>query len=196
MDTNVHSLKYKQAVETVAELFRQEVRLITGTPYVVHLVGVSHVTRTASDDEDVWIAALLHDVLEDIDPSVYDEARMRAEFGDKITDIVKTVSHDDAKYDKQKARELYLEQLETGTIEACIVSAADLLHNAQDIVYLYGVMPDKVASEFGGGRANRRRWFWGERYKILCQRLGEDHVIVSELGPLLDRLEEIHTEIL
>ena len=97
-------MKYKTALELVAVLFRNEQRLLSGLPYIVHLVGVSYIVGRATDDEDVIVAALLHDVLEDISPDRYSESDMRRDFGDRITDIVKTVSHDERKYDKELAR--------------------------------------------------------------------------------------------
>lgn len=189
-------MQYKFALELVADLFRDVNRTLSGLPYVVHLVGVSYMVGKVTDDEDVIIAALLHDVLEDIPADVYSEPQMRAQFGDKITDIVKTVSHDDSTYGKKESRERYLKQINEGTTEACIVSAADLLHNATDIVYLYGRNPSIVQSKFGGERAKFRVWFWGERYRILKSRLGNDNKIIQELDTVMPKLDKVHSEIM
>lgn len=190
------SPKYKLAVDLAADLFRDEQREVTGLPYIVHLISVSYIASRLTDDEDVHIAALLHDVLEDVPSSKYSESDMRRDFGDRITDMVKTVSHDDDRYGKQLAREKYLEQIKTGSMEACMVSASDLLHNATDIVDSYQKMPEKVRDRFGGERAERRQWFWSERFKIIKNRLGEDSGVVKELGQALKRVEDINNEIM
>lgn len=189
-------MKYKTALELVAVLFRNEQRLLSGLPYIVHLVGVSYIVGRVTDDEDVIVAALLHDVLEDISPDRYSESDMRRDFGDRITDIVKTVGHDERKYDKELARKKYLEQLTIGPLEAVLVSASDLLHNTTDIVYWYGKDPSKVAEVFGGDKAKLRDWFWEGRYGIISDRLGVDHQLTLELRPKLDELSAIHARIM
>ncbi len=195
-ESTLLSPKYRLAVDIVADLFRDVRRHITDLPYIVHLVGVSHIVAKVTDDEDVHIAALLHDVLEDIPSNIYSEADMRRDFGNRITDIVKTVSHDEINYSKDEARQKYLNQISSGSVEACIVSAADLLFNTTDIVDTYRETPEKVIKKFGGESAKRREWFWNERYQILLKRLGADHAIIRELKQPLEALKAIHTEIM
>lgn len=195
MQTALLSLKYKKALDLVAHLFDGVYRAGGSVPYLVHLVGVSHITRHVSDDESVHIAALLHDVLEDIDPRMYDEEKMRADFGDKITDIVKAVSQDTRTYTKPEAIRRYLIQLETGALEACLVSAADLLQNSLDMVELADVNVEALKERFGGMGAVSREKFITERYKILRSRLGTNHPIIADLQPILQKLTKIHSEI-
>lgn len=189
-------MKHKIALELVADLFRDVNREVTGLPYITHLVGVSYIASTITKDEDVIIAALLHDVLEDIPGDIYSELDMRKQFGDWITDIVKTVSHEDDKYGKEESRSRYLQQISSGPVEACMVSASDLLHNSTDIVYVYKNDPDAIRNRFGGERAKFRSWFWSERYKILESRLGEDNKVILQLKSKLQELEKVHSEII
>lgn len=188
--------RYKKALELVADLFRDINRHVTGLPFIVHLAGVSHILSKYTDDEDVIIAGLLHDVLEDIDAEIYSEADMRRDFGDKITDIVKTVSHDESRYSKEEARQIYLQQIENGSDEAILVSGADLLYNAIDIVQGYNSYRDEMKAEFGGRRAVVREWFWGTRQEIIVRRLGENHGLSVELQPVMKSLLSINKEMM
>ena len=88
-----------RAIDTAAVSHRDHVRKGSGIPYVAHLYAVMHLVSQATGDEDVLIAALLHDTLEDV-PEVYPEARMRAEFGECIVHdrtfamlVIRPVSH-------------------------------------------------------------------------------------------------------
>lgn len=195
MDSKLLSPKYKQALDLVTILFMEKLRADGKTPHVVHLVGVSRIVSQVSDDEDVQIAALLHDVIEDINPAIYNEQQMRTDFGGKITDIVIAVSHNQPKYGKVKAASLYLEQIGTGSQEACLVSAADMLHNCLDLIEMHHSMPGLMKARFGGEKARGRQWFWSERLAILAEKLGNDHPIIKELGPSWQRLSEIHAKI-
>lgn len=188
-------MQYKKAVELVADLFRDVQREVTGLPYIVHLVGVSYLVSKITDDEDVIIAALLHDILEDVPSDRYSERQMRDDFGDKVTNIVKTVSHNDAKYGKQESRQRYLDQIKSGSIEACMVSTADLLHNATDVAYIYQNNPEGIKAKFGGKNVELRAWFWHERLNILSDRLGSDNLLIRQLQDKMTELDKVHAEI-
>lgn len=189
-------MQYKKALELVAELFRDIDRKVSGLPAITHLVGVSYIIGQVTNDEDVIIAGLLHDVLEDVKNDIYDEEKMINDFGEKITEIVKTVSHNDEKYGKEESRRRYLVQIENGPIEASLVSAADLIHNSTDLNYWYLRQPELIKSIFGGESAEIRSWFWGQRYEIIKNRLGSDHKLVLELEPLISQLHKVNKEIM
>ncbi len=195
MRSELLSPQYKKALDLVAVLFRDIRRKDGEIPYIVHLVGVSHIVARATDDEAVHIAGLLHDTIEDIPPEIYSEAMMRQDFGDKITEIVKTVSHDIPQYGKEEAHRRYLEQITNGPLEACLVSAADMLYNSLDMIQMYQENPELMKQKFGGHKVPGRLQFWGERLRILTERLGNDNVIIKELTPIWEQLTAIHREI-
>ncbi|MGH7238126.1 MAG: HD domain-containing protein, partial [Candidatus Saccharimonadales bacterium] len=138
------SAKYLYALELVARLFSEHKRAIGGVPYITHLVAVCHIVEQLTDDENVHLAALLHDVLEDIPASQYGVVEMKVDFGAEVLQIVQTVSHDDARYGKDEARRRYLQQLEFGSLNACLVSGADMLDNGTDLIYWYEREPAKL----------------------------------------------------
>ncbi len=195
MDSVINSKEYSRALDLVKDLFKDQKRKTSNVPYLVHLVGVSHTVAKATNDVEVVVAALLHDVLEDVSESVYSAEQMLSDFGDRVTELVKTVSHDEGRYGKIQSRQNYLEQIKYGPKEACLISAADLLSNSKDILELYQDKPDGIERDFGGISAVGRQWFWEQRFKILEERLGKDHVIIKELRPILGKMELVHQEI-
>lgn len=196
MNKTLFSDRYLFTLSLVSELFRDISRKDPEShPALNHLVGVAYILVQVTDDEDVVIAGLLHDVLEDVDSSVYSEADMRRDFGDKVTEMVKCVSHFADTHGREKSREIYLEQIQNGSIGACLVSAADMLNNSVDVINLYERNPDWTKQQFGGEGAKLRDWFWKERLGILTSRLGADNPLIKELGPVLKRIQEIHVAI-
>lgn len=195
MPAQLLSSRYVFALELVARLFRDIDRKVSGIPYVTHLYGVSHILCQVTDDEDVHIAGLLHDVIEDISPDVYLPEQLKADFGERIYEIVTTVSHDESRYEKKEARQRYLQQIQSGTIEACLVSAADLLYNASDVVRNYQQNPELMAERMGGERVEMREWFWQERFVILQKRLGKDHSLVQALTSVMQDISAVHAKI-
>ena len=188
--------RYMKAVNLVADLFRNEQRALTGLPYVVHLYGVCHIVEQLTDDEDVHLAALLHDVLEDIPTDIYSAPQLEADFGPRVLELIQTVSHNEPKYGKDQARTVYLQQLKAGSTEACLISGADMMHNMLDILSCYKVDPQRTAQIFGGAAAKRREWFFDGRYQIISGRLGSTHSLVEQLGSVMQDLRTLHKKIM
>lgn len=194
MSGKLLSGKYKQALDLVAVLFKDEKRKITNVPYIVHLVGVAHIVNQVTDEEDIVVAALLHDVLEDISENEYSEADMKTDFGDRITEIVKTVTHNEEKYGYSGSRDAYLSQVENGSKEAALVSAADLLYNLTDSIESYEKFPAESKTLFMGERAQIKKKFYNDRYELLAEKLSTKNKIIIDLEPKVEEFNKIHDQ--
>jgi (p)ppGpp synthase/HD superfamily hydrolase len=102
----------------------------TGVAYATHPMHVAFLVRASGGDEDVTIAALLHDLLEDTEVTPED---LEDAFGSRVTSIVQEVSEDKAlPWPTRKAR--MVERLRSASAEACLVTAADKLHNLETLL--------------------------------------------------------------
>jgi (p)ppGpp synthase/HD superfamily hydrolase len=118
--------------------------------------------------EDVAIAGLLHDAVEDSDDGSAMEARIRREFGDRVADIVAGCSDAIAVPGQKKSewrgrKENYLNHLRAETNgDVLLVSACDKLHNARAIVA--DLRDPNVGSavwkRFSRGK-NSQLWYYG-----------------------------------
>ena len=72
--------RFVRAVERACERHAGQVRKGTSMPYISHLLAVASLVLEARDDEDLAIAALLHDAIEDR-PEQASPDDIRAEFG-------------------------------------------------------------------------------------------------------------------
>ncbi len=99
-------------------------------PHVAHVCGVAFLLAGHGFEEDVVVAGLLHDVLED---SPRFEPELRA-FGDRVHAIVRQVSEaaKGAPWRERKVR--YANALRDAWPEAKAVSCADKIHNMQSIL--------------------------------------------------------------
>jgi HD domain-containing protein len=99
-------------------------------PYINHLIEVLDLVASVdSDDMDVLIAALLHDVLEDT-PTDYDE--LFATFGERVAHIVQENS-DDMTLPKPERRLARLASISKKSREARLVKFADIISNLRAI---------------------------------------------------------------
>jgi (p)ppGpp synthase/HD superfamily hydrolase len=117
-----------------------QVRKGTSTPYVAHLLAVGATVLEYGGSEDMAIAGLLHDAVEDQGgaPRLAD---IRNRFGDRVADIVRSCSDSmvntaaGQKKEAWRVRKLaYIEHLKTVDAEALLVSLSDKVHNARSIL--------------------------------------------------------------
>jgi (p)ppGpp synthase/HD superfamily hydrolase len=109
----------------------------TDIPYIAHLLAVAATVLEYDGSEDMAIAALLHDAVEDQGglPRLDD---IRSRFGDRVADIVFACT-DSAETGRPKAewrirKERYIAHLDDVDKEALLVSLADKVHNARSIL--------------------------------------------------------------
>lgn len=135
----MYSYRIEQAIRAAAVLHRDQVRKGRAPlPYITHLAAVAWLVHDYTDDEDVIIAAWLHDTLEDTD---YTPSELEEDFGRKVRELVETVSEpkkiDGKKVSLRERKQTYVEQLKVGPEGALIISAADKIHNMRSIVEQY-----------------------------------------------------------
>jgi guanosine-3',5'-bis(diphosphate) 3'-pyrophosphohydrolase len=104
---------------------------VHATPYINHPIALAHVLAIEANvhDEQVLIAAILHDTLEDTDTKV-EELIQR--FGSSIAEIVAEVS-DDKSLTKQRRKDLQVEHAPHLSTCAKLVKLADKICNLRDV---------------------------------------------------------------
>ena len=125
----------------------------TAIPYISHLLGVAGLVLEAGGDEDLAIAGLLHDVVEDCGgASVLKE--VRAQFGRRVAGVVEGCTDTDVapKPPWRKRKEDYLKHLRNADADARLVSAADKLHNVSSILADYRESGESIWERFQGKR--------------------------------------------
>jgi (p)ppGpp synthase/HD superfamily hydrolase len=125
----------------------------TAVPYVAHLLSVAGLVLEVGGDEDLAIAALLHDVVEDCGGApMLREIRRR--FGKRVAHVVDgcTDTDLDPKPPWRQRKEDYIAHLRTADADTRLVSAADKLHNVRSIVAAYREIGDGVWERFHGKR--------------------------------------------
>ena len=161
----------------------------TDVPYVAHLLGVAGLALDAGGDEDVAVAALLHDVVEDTDTTV-DEVGAR--FGDRVAGIVAACSDTDVtpKPPWERRKTAYLDHLADPATphDVLVVALADKLHNVRSIITEVRAFGPAAWDRFNRG-ADAQLWYYGRLVDILAARLpgaltDEFSIAVRELRAL------------
>ncbi|WP_010539783.1 HD domain-containing protein [Dietzia alimentaria] len=165
-----------RALAVAARCHEGQTRKDDPTPYIAHPVAVAMIVSDFTDDQDVVVAALLHDVLEDVPPSVYSADDMTAEFGARVTEMVRGVSEEKTAGEETPPwrirKEGYLAQLATDSPECLLISAADKIHNLRSMVVAHDRMGEEMWGLFNAG-PEEKLWFYRSIADAVTARLGE-----------------------
>jgi len=145
--------QFQRAFLFAAEKHKGQPRKTTSVPYIAHLIGVASLVLEAGGDEDLAIAALLHDVVEDCGGApMLKEVRRR--FGSRVAKVVDGCTDADTfpKPPWRERKERYIEHLKNADADTRLVSAADKLNNVRSILSDYRELGELVWERFNGGR--------------------------------------------
>jgi (p)ppGpp synthase/HD superfamily hydrolase len=131
-------------------------------PYISHLLGVASLVIEAGGDEDMAIAALLHDAVED--QGGYETLdKIRETFGDRVAHIVEGCTDDFSGHNRTpwcERKTKYIAHLRDDVDEQTrIVSLADKVHNARTILLDYIDHGDSVFHRFRGHK-DGTMWYY------------------------------------
>lgn len=136
-DIPLFSDRLEAALRFAAVAHRGQVRKSSDTPYVQHVVAVAWILDRAGFGEDVQVAGLLHDVVEDT-PTTLDE--VDAAFGPEVARIVGYCT--EVKLDAEGRKRPWADRkadhlaaLAGAPIEARAVALADKLHNLTSLAH-------------------------------------------------------------
>ncbi|OYE00222.1 phosphohydrolase [Nostoc sp. 'Peltigera membranacea cyanobiont' 232] len=177
--------RFEEALVYATQLHAEQVRRISGVPYISHLLSVTALVLEDGGSEDEAIAALLHDAIEDQGGRRIGEF-IRQKFGDKVADIVESCTESDIvppppwKERKQK----YLENISQGSPEVLRVALADKVHNARSNLTEWDVYGDKAWNQ-----EQRQRTLWFYRSVIAVAQTLTDSRLLEELRRIVKQLE-------
>ena len=110
-----------------------QVRKYSNDPYWVHCIEVKELVQTTFHTEDMLIAALLHDTVEDTRATL---AQIRAEFGQNVARLVEELTDISLPTDGNRVVRKTIDRnhLAKASPEAQTIKLADLIVNGRDIL--------------------------------------------------------------
>jgi (p)ppGpp synthase/HD superfamily hydrolase len=196
--------KFNDALVYAAKVHRDQPRKGKDIPYLGHLLGVASLVLESGGDEDMAIAALLHDAVEDQGgrPRLEEITRM---FGARVAHIVHGCTDSDAVDPEHKApwcerKEQYIAHVEHhADHQVRLVSAADKVHNARAILGDHYEIGDSVFDRFSGKKQGTLWYYRALVEAFRAAEARENHPadaaargrrrLIDELSRVVDELE-------
>ena len=185
--------RFVSALQFAHDVHRSQIRKDTTIPYVSHLLSVAGLVLESGGDEDLAIAGLLHDAVEDAEEISGEEMsdRIRSKFGDRVADIVDGCS--DAKSSPggskppwRSRKEAYIKHLRSASDDVLRVSIADKVHNARSIATDQDRFGEKVWTRFTS-TSEESRWYYTSLRDIYKERINDSYLI-KELDIAIARI--------
>lgn len=181
--------RFLRAFGFAAEKHKGQTRKASTIPYIAHLMGVTSLVLEFGGDEDLAIAALLHDVVEDCggEPMLKE---VRRRFGTRVAKVVDgcTDAYEIPKPPWRERKENYIRHLKTADAGTRLVSAADKLNNVRSILADYREVGEVVWERFNGGREGTL-WYY---HALLVEfRRTKSNRLVREFELAVRELEEM-----
>ncbi len=185
--------RFTRAVD-YARILHTEFRKGTQIPYMAHLLGVASLVMGEADGavpvtEDMVIAAILHDTVEDHGgkPRLDD---VEKQFGPNVARMVEglsdTLAEDHEKKEGWEERKnAYLARLRTEPEDVLVISAADKLYNAKAILDNLKEIGPAVWQRFKRG-PKEQLWYFHALLEVFHARL--NNRTVGELKRVVDEI--------
>jgi (p)ppGpp synthase/HD superfamily hydrolase len=185
--------RFDRALLYATHVHGGQTRKGTSVPYIAHLLAVAATVLEYGGSEEVAIAALLHDAVEDQggEPRLAD---IRNRFGGRVAEIVRSCSDSVANSSAGQAKEdwhlrktRYVEHLGSADQDALLVSLADKVHNARAILRDLR-KPEVGAAVWGRFKASKADTLWHYRELAEAFRKRLPGQLADELGEIVDAL--------
>ena len=187
--------RFAAAFAVAWDVHGRQLRKKTGIPYIAHVMAVCALALDHGADEDVAIAALLHDAVEDSKDGAATERRIDRDFGPRVARIVLACSDaiavpGESKPPWKERKERYLHHLDHDADgDTLLVSACDKVHNAGSILADLRTDGADVWQRFTVNDPREQLWYYTSVTRILQRRLPGP--LTAELATLVEAISAL-----
>jgi len=155
------------AIEFAAKAHSGQFRKGTKIPYIVHPLGVAKILIEHDCPEEIVVAGILHDTVEDSTVTIDD---IRQSFGEKVAWLVQAASEPDKPDTWENRKRHTIEFLKTAPVDVLLVSLADKLDNIRAIRQDYEKLGDALWPRFHRPK-DSQMWYYRALVDAFARRV-------------------------
>ena len=178
------SMKLHEAIKFATIKHNGQVRKGTDVPYIVHPMEVMQILLSCNASEDVVIAGILHDTLEDTDTTMGEIAQ---KFGDYVAQLVASESEDKSKTWEER-KQATIDELKTASLDVKMVCLADKLSNLRSMLSDYMLVGEKLWDRFNRSK-KQIAWYYMQIVNTLVDMKGNS--LYDQYANCLDEVVKI-----
>lgn len=176
----MNGINLQRAIIFAAMKHKEQKRKGTDIPYIVHPMECMQILTACECSENVIIAGILHDTLEDTDTKPQE---ILENFGADILALVQSESEDKSKTWKER-KQATIDHLAAASEETKIVCFADKLSNIRSIYRDKCDIGEKIWERFNADK-DSLKWYYSSLFevfkKIVCNGLCNNWKVSMEL---------------
>lgn len=159
-------------------------RKVDKEPFIAHPYRVAMLLKDHNCDNDLVIAGLLHDVVEDTEGTLKE---IEALFGEKVSDLVKAVTEKDKKLNWETRKERSIATIKNAPSNVKLIACADKIDNLHSILDNQMVYGDSMWHEFERGKTDQQ-WYYKKMYESITYGIDQikRHSLIVLYKTLLD----------
>ncbi len=177
--------RIEYAIYFATKAHKGQKRKIEDIDMIFHPFTVGMLLQRNNCDEDVVIAGILHDVVED---TPYSFEYIEEQFGKKVRDYVYDASELDKTLEWEERKKHTIEHLEEAPLGSKLIVACDKISNLEDLyecIEKYG--EEKAWSSLKRGK-EKQKWYYTSVYKSCIKNQDENHPIFKRYKKILEKL--------
>lgn len=158
--------KILEAITVSSLAHKHQKRKGNRTPYIAHPLAVGLILSQLGQREEVIIAGILHDTLEDTEMT---KEELTSRFGNEVVRLVESVTEDKSLESWEKRKAHYLESKAAAGAETKLISLADKYHNLSSIKEDLQIQGEDVWNIFTRGKKSQENF-----YKTFSEKIKEN----------------------
>lgn len=185
----VLTVRIQEAIQFAITAHTGQTRKGKDIPYITHPLSVALILARADAEEDVVIAGILHDTVEDSDGKIT-ISDVESKFGEAVAMLVDHVTEHDKSLSWEERKSQALAHIYEMPYGALLLKSADVLANLSDLLLDLGREGNTVWERFNSPKEKQI-----ERYKKLVEALGtvwKENPLLSEIQAGVERLRKNH----
>lgn len=168
----IYSEKIQKAIKFAIKVHSGQTRKGKDEPYIIHPLSVGLIISRVTDDEDIIIAGILHDTIEDCRPyGSITKHLLAQEFGENVARMVNDVTEQDKSLSWEERKKLALKHIPRMSKGSLLVKSVDVLHNMTDQIADYKAEGEKMFKRFNAGKDKQLK-----RYERLIKEIGRAYL--------------------
>lgn len=131
------------------EVYQKQKRKGKDVAYITHPLSVGLILSLAGAEENIIIAGILHDTIEDSVPEKKVTREMIEErFGKEVADLVQSVTEEDKSVDWEKRKKDAIECIKHYSRGSLLIKSADIISNMSELIDDWTRYGDEVFDRF------------------------------------------------
>lgn len=157
----------QNAIQDATEFHKNQYRKINGAPFIYHPIAVAKIINSIFQDKQLVIAALLHDVKEDVENG---KELLESKYPEDILQLIDGVTEQDKSLPRKERKIAYIKHLDGISYKILALSMSDRIQNLRDMIKWLENNGHKMFEKFNA-------WFEEQKWFILSYSLKVKKII-------------------